>query len=347
MAIEYTADQIGNAYPVFITNPGDISGGGGEAADVHVVESVLPEGASTLEEQEAHTTLLTAIESDLDVVNINLTSLDSKATTTNSALSAIDGHIDGLETLVTASNTKLDTVNTALSGLYIVAGNIDSHVDGLEALASTTNSTLSTIDGHVDGIETLITSTNTKLDTVNTNLGTIDGRVDGLEALIGTTNSTLTTIDGRVDGLESQMGATNETAPASDTASSGLNGRLQRIAQNITSLIALLPTSLSNGFFKVSVQEIKVPTTIYNGKKTVTTAGTRVTLASSQALITGVTIKALHANTGTIYVGSSTVDSTNGFVLRADESIFLEVDNLNTVNLDCSVNGEGVTYIAT
>ena len=35
----------------------------------------------------------------------------------------------------------------------------------------------------------------------------------------------------------SLLGATNETAPASDTATSGLNGRLQRIAQRITSLI--------------------------------------------------------------------------------------------------------------
>lgn len=40
------------------------------------------------------------------------------------------------------------------------------------------------------------------------------------------------------------LGATNETAPATDTATSGLNGRLQRIAQRLTSLIALLPTAL-------------------------------------------------------------------------------------------------------
>jgi hypothetical protein len=39
-------------------------------------------------------------------------------------------------------------------------------------------------------------------------------------------------------------GALTETAPATDTASSGLNGRLQRVAQRITSLIALLPASL-------------------------------------------------------------------------------------------------------
>lgn len=40
------------------------------------------------------------------------------------------------------------------------------------------------------------------------------------------------------------LGAVTETAPATDTASSGLNGRLQRIAQRLTSLIALLPSSI-------------------------------------------------------------------------------------------------------
>jgi len=40
------------------------------------------------------------------------------------------------------------------------------------------------------------------------------------------------------------LGAVTETAPATDTASSGLNGRLQRIAQRLTSLIALFPASI-------------------------------------------------------------------------------------------------------
>lgn len=43
------------------------------------------------------------------------------------------------------------------------------------------------------------------------------------------------------------LGALTETAPATDTASSGLNGRLQRIAQRLTSIIALLPTALGAG----------------------------------------------------------------------------------------------------
>jgi hypothetical protein len=41
-----------------------------------------------------------------------------------------------------------------------------------------------------------------------------------------------------VGGL--QVGSLTETAPGSDTASSGLNGRLQRVAQRLTSLLALL-----------------------------------------------------------------------------------------------------------
>jgi hypothetical protein len=41
-----------------------------------------------------------------------------------------------------------------------------------------------------------------------------------------------------------RTGSLTETAPATDTASSGVNGRLQRIAQRITSFIALLPTAL-------------------------------------------------------------------------------------------------------
>lgn len=45
-------------------------------------------------------------------------------------------------------------------------------------------------------------------------------------------------------GGEDALGDPTETAPGTDTASSGLNGRLQRIAQRLTSLIALLPASI-------------------------------------------------------------------------------------------------------
>ena len=49
-----------------------------------------------------------------------------------------------------------------------------------------------------------------------------------------------------VNALGTLSGAVNETAPADDTASSGLNGRLQRVAQRLSSLIALWPTALGS-----------------------------------------------------------------------------------------------------
>ena len=85
--------------------------------------------------------------------------------------------------------------------------------------------------------------------------------------------------------------------------------------------------------------------TIYNGQKNVTTAGTRVALASSQAVVS-VSIKAKITNTGYIYVGNATVSSSNGFLLMAGESISLDISDLATVYLDSSVNGEGIYYLA-
>lgn len=101
----------------------------------------------------------------------------------------------------------------------------------------------------------------------------------------------------------------------------------------------------ANAGVNIGSVDIAAPTTVINGKKTVTTAGTRVTLAASTT-VKGVTVKALAANTGKIYVGDTSVASANGFELAASESVSLDLANLNTINLDSSVNGEGVSFIA-
>src|SRR5205085_9744436 len=82
---------------------------------------------------------------------------------------------------------------------------------------------------------------------------------DGADVAQGTTTDAgiITDTSGTVIGfLRGQIiqwaaaltrwGALTETAPANDTASSGLNGRLQRIAQRLTSLIAPLPAAPIN-----------------------------------------------------------------------------------------------------
>ena len=96
-----------------------------------------------------------------------------------------------------------------------------------------------------------------------------------------------------------------------------------------------------------SIASIDLPTVIYNGKTAVTTAGTRVPLTTTQAVLSGVNIKALAGNSGIIYVGNATVAAANGFQLAAGQSVFLEVANLATVYLDAGSSGEGVSWIAT
>lgn len=55
------------------------------------------------------------------------------------------------------------------------------------------------------------------------------------------------TIGDRAGGAVDSIGGLTETAPATDTASSGLNGRLQRVSQRLSSLVALLPGALGAG----------------------------------------------------------------------------------------------------
>lgn len=85
--------------------------------------------------------------------------------------------------------------------------------------------------------------------------------------------------------------------------------------------------------------------TIGDGTKSVTTAGTREQLSGSSVPCKKLTIQAKIGNTGSVYVGGSTVASTRGIELLPTGTIQLTVSNLNLVYIDVSVNGEGVTYI--
>lgn len=102
------------------------------------------------------------------------------------------------------------------------------------------------------------------------NPGTISAKLRGLNksvaAGIPVTNANLdaalSTLVPTTD-FDTKIGSLTETAPATDTASSGLNGRLQRIAQRLTSLIALLPSALTgSGNLKVALVESTATATV-------------------------------------------------------------------------------------
>lgn len=86
---------------------------------------------------------------------------------------------------------------------------------------------------------------------------------------------------------------------------------------------------------------------MHDGRKIVTTAGTRELLAQhtpcSSVLITAET-----DNTGTVVVGGKTVVAAlatrRGTPLTAGEPYAADIANLNEIYLDSTVSGDGVTY---
>lgn len=108
--------------------------------------------------------------------------------------------------------------------------------------------------------------------------------------------------------------------------------------------IAAVPAG-TNNIGDVDVASVAIPAAPKHGQTAVAVCGAEVALTTTSALISGVTVKALHGNTGWIYVGANPVTSTTGYVLDAGEAVFIETDNLADVYVDCSVGGEGVSYI--
>lgn len=143
------------------------------------------------------------------------------------------------------------------------------------------------------------------------------------------------------------IGAVTESAPATDTASSGLNGRLQRIAQRITSLIALIPTSLgqktmANSFAVVLASDqssIPVSASIASissstaSLSNVSASATNVTLLSSNSSRKG--FKLYNDSNKTAYVKFGATASTTSFTFKmAADSYYEDVSPFYTGQID-------------
>ncbi len=141
------------------------------------------------------------------------------------------------------------------------------------------------------------------------------------------------------DGAATDVSA---AAPLPVTDASGATAANQTTGN---ASLATLAGAVAGTEVQVDVLTVGIPSSLYHGQTTVTTAGTEVALGASQALLSGVTVKALHGNTGMIFVGANPVTSSTGFALAAGEQIFLEISNVATVYVDSSVNGEKVSWI--
>lgn len=86
------------------------------------------------------------------------------------------------------------------------------------------------------------------------------------------------------------------------------------------------------------------PTTVAHGVVSVTTAGTRVQFGTNACK--SIVVKAAVANSGTIYVGGSTVAAANGFPLAAGDTVALDISNTNVIWIDASANAQSVAWMS-
>lgn len=188
--------------------------GSGTALPISAASLPLPSGAAT--------------ETTLGTTNTEIGGLTETAPASDTASSGLNGRLQRIAQRL----TSLIAVFNIGAGTEAAAVRVTLPTDGTGKVNAAQSGTWTVQPGN----------------TANTTAWKVDGSAvtqpvsaaslplpsgAATETTLGTTNT--------------EIGGLTETAPASDTASSGLNGRLQRIAQRLTSVIALLPTSLGSG----------------------------------------------------------------------------------------------------
>lgn len=125
-----------------------------------------------------------------------------------------------------------------------------------------------------------------------------------------------------------RVGATNETAPTTDTAAAGLNGRLQRIAQRLTALIALLPASLGQ---KAKAASFSVTIASDDDIQTKLTAITTAVNTAATAASTGAKQDTMITHLSTIANQASSTDPVPVAMVSQDEYEAVAAGQTNTV----------------
>jgi hypothetical protein len=179
-----------------------------------------------------------------DDIQAKLGIVTETAPATDTASSGLNGRLQRIAQRLTSLIALLPTAlgqTTKSASLAVTVASDDDLQGKLGALTETAPAS-----------DTASSGLNGRLQRIAQNLTTISSRA--VAQLGARTVAQSPAVNIATD--DANIGALTETAPASDTASSGLNGRLQRIAQRLTSLIALLPTALGQGTMSQSLKVV-------------------------------------------------------------------------------------------
>ena len=185
------------------------------------------------------------------------------------------------------------------------------------------------LDTIVDTLETTLTAIETDQAAIETLLGTID-------ADTGNTSGYLSNIQGAVyvDDADWADGSNKHVL---------VGGLYQSSMQSVTDGDVAPFQIDSNGVLRTSHSIAGGA----DGVTTVTSAGTDVVLGGDVAC-KKIDIQAQTDNTGLIAVGFTGVDATvatgTGVILNAGDVYSLEINNLNLIYIDATLDGEGVRY---
>jgi hypothetical protein len=211
-------------------------------------------------------TLIGETNTKLDTLNSNDFATEVKQDSQITLATTLNTYVDSIESLLTTLNAKDFATQTTLDLIRVSIQSIDADFNvPLSTRAS--QDTLIEVRDYLDNVEThllniiliensIFTKLDTQLDvTLSSRLSKTDfeARINTLGQKISANSTPVVLASDQTLSLPSgaatsanqsteitALGSLTETAPATDTASSGLNGRLQRIAQRITSLINAL-----------------------------------------------------------------------------------------------------------
>lgn len=243
-------------------------------------------------------------------------------------------------------------------------GDLRTHDTAATTLLTSMNSTLSTLNLSTDGLEAalgIITETAPATDTASSGLnGRLQRIAQRLTSLIALVPASLGAkaaassfaVTSSTEDV-AQVGSLTETAPATDTASSGLNGRLQRIAQRITSLIALVPTSLGQKAMSASFAVTLAsddPLTVLQSASAATVTALASSATSAQLLASTAARKGLILNNtdvNAVLVKYGTTASATSFTVRITQNGYWEMPKpIYTGRIDAiwEADGSGSLY---